>query len=162
MSFTQLLIQIPRGYEEVKWRLECELRLVGEGFPAIPAGRTESARGVRKTIEDHGEGLVGRCDVGLIVHLVRCGIVEGLVAPDATAEAVDAFEIGFYVGLPLAFGPTVATVLETDGGVYGEGGGAILVRRIHIILESVTCDAHVILLVEVVEFEACESLLFHC
>jgi len=161
MFFAQLLIDVPRGYEEVERRLECELRLVGEGLPAIPAGRAESARGIRKAIEDHGKGLVGRRYVCLVIHLVRRGVIEDVVASDATAEAVDAFEIGFHVGLPLAFGPTVATVLETNGGVYGEGGGAILVRRIHIILESVTCDAHVILLVEVIEFEACESLLFH-
>ena len=96
------------------------------------------------------------------IHLVRLGIVEDVIAADATTESVNTLQVRLHVGLPLTFGPTVATVLKTDRGIYRECCGAIRIRRIHVILESVTCDAHVIFLVEVVKLEACESLLFHC
>jgi len=86
-----------------------------------------------------------------LVHLVRFGIVERRVASYTTAETVDAFEVGLHIGFPLAFGPTVAAVLETNGRIYRECGGAICIRRIHIIFQSVTCDAHVVLLVKIVK-----------
>jgi len=107
---------------------------VGEGLPAIPAGGAESTRGVVEAIEDHGEGFVGGGDEVLLVHLVRLGVVEGLVATDAGAETVDAFEVGFHVRFPLTLGPTIATVLETDRGIYRECRGAIRIRRIDVVL----------------------------
>ena len=87
-----------------------------------------------EAIEDHGEGFVGGGDEVLIVHLVRIGIVEGLVATDARAETVDAFEVGFHVRFPLALGPTIATVLETDRGIYRKCRGAIRIRRVDVVI----------------------------
>lgn len=96
-----------------------------------------------------------------LVHLVCFGIVERRVASYTAAETVDAFEVGLHVGFPLALGPTVAAVLETNGRIDRECGRAIRIRRIRIIFQSITRDAHVVLLVKIVKPGAGQSLLFY-
>ena len=96
-----------------------------------------------------------------LVHLVRLGIVERRIALDTAAETVDPFQIGLHVRFPLAFGPAIAAVLETDSGVYRERGGAIRIRRVQIVLHRVARDAHIVLLVKIVELGAGERLLLY-
>ena len=57
-----------------------------------------------------------------LVHLVRLRVIKRRVALHTTTEPINPFQIGFHVGFPLAFGPAITAVLETNGGVYRERG----------------------------------------
>jgi hypothetical protein len=87
----------------------------------------------------------------LLVHPIRLGIVEHRVASYTATEAIDAFEVGLHVGFPLALGPTVTAMLKTNRCIYRECGRAICIRRVHVIFQSITCDAHIVLLVKIVK-----------
>lgn len=160
MGAAGLLIQRACRYEKVKRRLKGELRLVGQGLPAIPARRTERTRRIVEAVENGGEGLVGGGTERRVVHAVRIWIVEAVIALDTLAETVDAFEVGLNVCAPLACYPGVPALLDADRRVYREGRGAIRRRRIHIVAEGVTRDTGVINLVEIVKFGSCQGLLF--
>ncbi len=160
MRTTCLLVQTASRYEKVKRRLESELRLVGERFPAIPAGGAERTGRIIEAIEDEGERLIGCSPKRLIVHGVSVRIIEFIIALDALAEAIDAFEVGLDVRAPLALYPGVPALLDADRCVHGEGRGAIRRRRIHIVAEGVTRDTGVVDLVEIVKFGSCQGLLF--
>lgn len=96
-----------------------------------------------------------------LVHLVCFGIVERRVASYTAAETVNTFEVGLYIRFPLALWPTVAAVLETNGRIDRECGRTIRIRRVRVIFQSVTGDAHVVLLVKIVKAGAGQSLLFY-
>jgi hypothetical protein len=97
----------------------------------------------------------------LLVHPVHLRIIERRVASYTAAETVDAFEVRLHVRFPLALGPTVAAVLKTNGRIYRERGRAIRIRRVHVIFQSITCDAHIVLLVKIVKLGAGERLLLY-
>lgn len=160
MITTRLLVQTAGRYEKVKGSLKSELRLVRQRLPAIPAGGSEGAGGIIQAIEDEGERFIGCGAERLVVHRIRVRVIEFIVALDALAEAIDAFEIGLDVRAPLTGDPGVPALLDAGRCVHGKGCGAICRRRIHIVAEGVTRDTGVIDLMEIVKFGSCQGLLF--
>jgi hypothetical protein len=89
----------------IKRGLKVELRIMGEGFPAVPARGTEGAGGVHEALEELGSRFVWGRLKREVIHGIRFRIVEALVAAHTAAETVDTLEVGLHVRAPLAGHP---------------------------------------------------------
>lgn len=129
-----LFVKVPRRYEEVKRRLICQLRIVRKHLPAIPSSSPQGTGGIRETIESKREALVGGGAQRDCVHHVGLGLV-GLGVPTNTgSKTVDILQVRLHVRLPLPLLPARTALLDTNGGVDGEGHWAVNTRGINIIL----------------------------
>jgi hypothetical protein len=60
----------------VKWRFKCQLRLVWQRLPAIPARCAKSAGRIHEALKELRDGLIGRSSERRIIHDIRIGVVE--------------------------------------------------------------------------------------
>ena len=154
-----LLVEGSARNEKVERRLKGLLGIVKDRVEAVPARRPERAGGVDEAGKGHGHDLVRGVHERHLVHDVGLGIVEVLVALDAAAETADAHQVRLDVRAPLGLGPRGAALLETDGGVGGEGRGAASRRGVQGVAAGVGADAVVVDLVEIVVAVAGQGLL---
>jgi len=154
-----LLVEGSARNEKVERRLKGLLGIVEDRVEAVPARGPERTGGVDEAGKGHGHDLVGGVHERHLVHGVGSGIVEVLVALDAAAEAADAPQVRLDVGAPLGLGPRSPALLETDGGVGGEGRGTAGRRGVQGVAAGIGADAVVIDLVEIIVAVAGQGLL---
>lgn len=159
MRIINFLVEGSARNEKVKGGLERLLGIVEHRVEAVPARGPERTGGVDEAGKGHGHDFIRRIHEGHLVHGIRLGIVEVLVALDAATETADAHQVRLDVGAPLGLGPRSAALLETDGGVGGEGCGATGRRGVQGVAAGVGADAVVVDLVEIVVAVAGQGLL---
>ena len=145
----------------VKGRLKSELGIVRDALEAVPARRTERTGRIYEALKELRRRLVRGGLERRIIHLVRIGIIEARIHPEARTHAVDTLQVRLHVRLPLPYWPGGTGFLDTRGRIDWEGCGAVRLRGIQIVAEGVGCDTHIIGLVKVVEFATSEGLLFY-
>ena len=89
MRIIAFLVHVPTRNEKIKWRFKGLLGIVKDRVKPIPARRPQSTRGVDEARKGHRNHLGGGVLKGHMVHEVRGGIVELVIALNTTAESPD-------------------------------------------------------------------------
>ena len=155
VRIVDFLIQSPARNKEVEGLFEGLLGIVEECVEAIPTGGSQGARRVYQAGKGHRHNLIGGIDKGQLVHVVGIGIVQGIIALDAAAEASDAAQIGLHVRAPLGLRPARPTQLKTNRGVGGEGRGTTGGRGVQLIASCIRTNAVVVHLVKIIVAISC-------
>ena len=115
-----LLVQVPRRYEEVKWRLIRQLRIVRKRLPAVPSSSPQSTGRIRQTIKSKREALVGGGAERDCVHHIGLRLVRLSVPTNTGSKTVDVLQIRLYIRLPLSLLPARTILLDANCGVNRE------------------------------------------
>lgn len=100
--------------------------------------------------------LVELIGLGVVVDAL---IVARRLSTHTCAQVIDTAQIRLYIRAPLLGRPGITVLLNANCRVYWENIGAVMRRGLEVITGRVGCDAHVIDLVEIIPFRACERLL---
>jgi hypothetical protein len=162
MCLQALLIQIATWHVEVKWRFKGGLGLMRHINPAIPTRAPEGTRGVRQVIEYKRDRRVGGIFQRDLIHLVGCRIVLHILTTDSSSQTIDIFQIGFYICSPLAFRKTDSStvLLNASCCIHHECGSTLVKGLAELIPQSITCNAHIINLMEIIKLQPRHGLLF--